>query len=150
MTVEEKEILVKELCARMPYGLQVEHTSGFRGTLHNVMVYPLYDQNTEDTIKDYICRVDFFNDDDWVDVEFFKPYLFPLSSMTEKQKEEYYYIVNYLSVDDTDKWREGEFVYVNLPNQFEQLIYFYYKNHLDYRGLINMGIALDATGKNIY
>ena len=70
-----------------------------------------------------------------------------MSSMTEEQKEEYHYIVNYLSPDDTDNWREDEFIYVN---QMTALLHFYLNNHLDYRGLIEKGLAFDATDKNIY
>jgi hypothetical protein len=33
---------------------------------------------------------------------------------------------------------------------FEALEDFFNKNHIDYRGLIPMGLAIDATGKNIY
>ena len=146
MTQEDKEILLKDLCGRLPYGVCVEHTSGFSGTLHDITVYFTY--NDDDTIKDYMCYTDFFGDES-CKIEFFKPYLFPLSSMTEEQKEEYYHIVNYISPDDTENWAEGEFIYVD-TTQFLRLINFYHRNHLDYRGLINGGLALDATGKNIY
>ena len=61
-----------------------------------------------------------------------KPYLFPLSSMTDKQKDELYMIKNY---ED---------------NILTSEIEFYHKNHLDYRGLIPMELAIDATGLNIY
>jgi hypothetical protein len=67
--------------------------------------------------------------------------------MTEAQKEEYHYIVNYISSDDTENWREGEFIYVDAINQ---LLHFYYTNHIDFNGLIPKGIAVDATDKNIY
>ena len=80
-------------------------------------------------------------------VDDIKPYLFPLSSMTEEQIQEYTYIVNYISSDDTENWVEGEFIYVE---QFTQLMHFYHINHLDYMGLIPMGLAIDATGLNIY
>ena len=81
------------------------------------------------------------------DIHNIKPYLFPLSSMTEEQKQEYTYIVNYISSDDTENWKEGEFIYVE---QFTQLMHFYHINHLDYMGLIPMDLAIDATGLNIY
>jgi hypothetical protein len=77
----------------------------------------------------------------------YRPYLFPLSSMTEEQKQEYTYIVNYISPDDTDNWKEGEFIYVE---QFSQLMHFYHINHLDYMGLIPKGLAIDATNLNVY
>ena len=62
-----------------------------------------------------------------------KPYLFPLSSMTEEQKREEYKLMNSNFYTST----------VELPD-------FYNKNHIDYRGLIPMGLANDATGLNIY
>lgn len=145
MTQEDKMLLIKDLSARLPYAVTVEHTSGFRGTLHNITVHHMYDDN--DNVYDAICYTDFFGDNDAIYIEFIKPYLFPLSSMIEEQKEEYHYIVNYISPDDTENWAEGEFVYVN---QIEQLLHFYHANHFDYRGLIPKGLAIDATGLNIY
>ena len=129
MTKEQKDLLLKDLSARLPYGTMV------------------YAQNAVDWYESEICTQvlsDVINEDYIV-----KPYLFPLSSMTEEQKKEYYHIVNYLSSDDTETWMEGEFIYVN-TTQFIRLIHFYHRNHLDYRGLINGELALDASGLNIY
>ena len=77
-----------------------------------------------------------------------KPYLFPLSSMTEKQREEY---EDALAYHDYVKggWTlaktfENEYI---IPYWF---VDFCNKHHLDYRGLIPMGLAIDATDKNIY
>ena len=62
----------------------------------------------------------------------YKPYLFPLSSMTEEQKKEWLYTLSsdYHITYDTVDWCN--------------------KNHFDYRGLIEKGLAIDATGLNIY
>ena len=152
MRKEEKELLIKDLCGRLPYAVHIEHTtSGVIGALHDMKVYPCY---KGDDIDDYICVIDLFGDQDYIDIEHIKPYLFPLSSMTEEQKEEYQGIVDYISAVDTDNWAEGEFVYVNRyidrRNNFEKLLHFYNKHHLDYRGLIPKGLAIDATEKNIY
>ena len=66
----------------------------------------------------------------------YKPYLFPLSSMTEKQKKEYQYI--------TERW-------MNDPAySISDSIDWLNKTHFDYRGLIEKGLAIDATGLNIY
>lgn len=144
MTQEQKELLLKDISARLPYGVCVKdiHTNIIR-KLSNIVVYPLYDGNN---IKDYICSIKMF-DDHYVDIEYIRLFLYPLSSMTEEQKKEYTHIVNYISSDDTDNWKEGEFIYVE---QLDQLMHFYHKNHLDYKGLIEKGLALDATGLNIY
>ena len=131
MTQEDKELLLKDLCARLSYGVKIQVNDNIE-TVEGI--------NILDSIIEFgtymVC-----------DIEEVKPYLFPMSSMTEEQKQEYTYIVNYISPDDTENWAEGEFVYVN---QIEQLLHFYHTNHLDYRGLIAKDLALDATGKNIY
>ena len=133
MTQEEKMLLIKDLSARLPYAVTVEHTSGFRGTLHNIAIHHMYDNN--DDIYDAICYTDFFGDKDSIYIEFFKPYLFPLSSMTEEQERELTNIT-YSNNDDAT-------IALLTVDWFN-------KNHFDYRGLIEKGFALDATGLDIY
>lgn len=137
LTQEDKLLLLTDLCGRMPFGVVCTDTYlNETGTLSAIGLN--YDMGVLDK-------------DDGEDVSVYipncKPYLFPLESMTEEQKNEYHYIVNYISSDDTENWKEGEFVYVD---QFSQLMHFYHINHLDYRGLIPKGLANDATGLNIY
>ena len=136
MTQEEKELLMKDLCARLPYGV--------KGRYNNT-VFSLRMIDPFDNYHPLYCVTE--SGSEYIGIEEFKPYLFPLSSMTEEQKQEYTYIVNYISPDDTDNWKEGEFIYVE---QLTQLMHFYHINHLDYMGLIPMGLANDATGLNIY
>ena len=128
-----KELLIKDLCSRLPYGVKIQSTDENIITLTGVIL-----PNHYTTINGVYSFCDCCP---------MKPYLFPLSSMTEEQKQEYTYIVNYISPDDTDIWKEGEFIYVE---QFSQLMHFYHINHLDYMGFIPMGLANDATDKNIY
>ena len=128
LSIEDKLLLIKDLSARLPYAVTVEHTSGFRGTLHNITVHHMYDDN--DNVYDAICYTDFFGDNDDIYIEFFKPYLFPLSSMTEEER---------ITIGN-------EFVYGQPHKAMDML----HQRHIDYRGLIPMGLAIDATGKNIY
>ena len=137
MTQEERMLLIKDLSARLPYAVTVEHTSGFRGTLHDLTIHHMYDDN--DNVYDAICYTDFFGDEDSIYIEYFKPYLFPLSSMTEDQHVEL--LANGVSDDP--------YTYID-SKAFNYLIDFYNKNHFDYRGLIPKGLAIDATGLNIY
>ena len=84
-------------------------------------------------------------------IEDVKPYLFPMSSMTEKQEEELkniYYSYNGM-------FQYAERIFDRIP--FSKMKYFPYqieeffnRNHFDYRGLIPKGLAKDATGLNIY
>lgn len=140
MTQEEKELLLKELCARLPYGVKYLGYS-WKYDIRQKLGYI-------DTLK-YIDKDGNIgtNRKRKITVEDIKPYLYPLSSMTEEQKEEYTFIVDYISSDDSDNLAEGEFIYVDL---ITELMHFYHKHHLDYRGLIPKGLALDATGLNIY
>ena len=133
MTREDKELLLKDLCARLPYGVVIHLDE--KTDENDERLYGMRENGGKFLINDAFY------------IEEVKPYLFPLSSMTEEQKEEYYYIVNYISPDDTENWAEGEFIYVE---QVTQLLHFYHINHLDYMGLIPMGLAINATGKNVY
>ena len=66
----------------------------------------------------------------------YKPYLFPMSSMTDYQKSDYQFI--------TERW-------MNDPSHsISDSIDWLNKNHFDYRGLIEKGLAIDATNLNIY
>ena len=65
-----------------------------------------------------------------------KPYLFPLSSMTEEQKRDYQYI--------TERWMNDS------SYSISDSIDWLNKNHFDYRNLIEKGLAIDCTGLNIY
>ena len=156
MTQEEKMLLIKDLSARLPYAVTVEHTSGFRGTLHDITVHHMYDDN--DNVYDAICYTDFFGDEDSIYIEYFKPYLFPLSSMTEEQFVELKVFADLIYESDTlelvewnDNYKTLEFWLEEVPSYCVIKVFDWLNNnHFDYRGLIEQGLALDATGKNIY
>ena len=125
MTQEDKEIVFKDLCARLPYGVKMNHIADDEHS-PKTLIGAAKDMITLKGLGGYEC----------VDIEDYKPYLFPLSSMTEKQKNEYQYI--------TERW-------MNDPAySISDSIDWLNKNHFDYRGLIEKGLAIDATGLNIY
>ena len=123
MKQEDKELLLRDLCARVPYGVKVQY-------MNNIFVI--------DYVSSYE-EVKLDTSDNWtVGVSEVKPYLFPLSSMTEEQTKE---LINLINTGQNDN------------NEFMRSlcrIEFYHKYHFDYRGLIPMGLAIDATGLNIY
>ena len=133
MTQEDKMLLIKDLSSRLPYAVHVQHISGVSGILHDISIYHKYDEN--DNIYDAICYTDFLGDENSITIEHFKPYLFPLSSMTEEQEKEY---------NNLNCYELGCF-----PHSEEALDYLT-KNHFDYRHLIDKNLAIDATGLNIY
>jgi hypothetical protein len=141
MTQEQKDILLKDLCSRLPYGVKVQ--------IKNEIV-----------VLDSICDDDgyhfnFIGDDrEGVNIENIKPYLFPLSSMTDElwDKEFMGYGITEFTRDsfkygcETLEFNNDNPHLSSMVRFINQLI----KNHFDIYGLIPMGLAEDATGLNIY
>ena len=148
MTQEDKMLLVKDLSSRLPYAVHVQHISGVSGILHDISIRHKYDGN--DNIYDAICYTDFLGDGDSIAIEHFKPYLFPLSSITEGQKNH----ISQLLLDVQIEYSPYEEDYDNLlassVKQANALINYCLANHLDISSLIEKGLAIDATGLNIY
>lgn len=123
MTQEDKELLLQDLCARLPYEVKAE----------SVYINP-------DTKERKSHGIEVFDATDILVIKEgfgeFKPYLFPLSSMTDKQKNEYQYI--------TERWMYDP------AYSISDSIDWLNENHFDYRGLIEKGLAIDATGTDIY
>ena len=129
MTQEDKELLLKDLCARLPYGVKCENYNHIDG--RNVFkVTDIRDNGYIcGTVNNHYCWAVF-------DPLELKPYLFPLSSMTKEQRQELQYI--------TERWMYDTSYSISDSTDWLN------KNHFDYRGLIEKGIAIDATGLNIY
>lgn len=132
MTQEQKELLLKDLCARLPYGVKFMID---RMYLTKDMIKGGYDKIQELYGITYEENVELLNMDYHMPLESIKPYLFPLSSMTEEQKMELTTIKTYVSLN-----KNREYLLFDWLNKY----------HIDYRGLIPMGLANDATGLNIY
>ena len=136
MTQEHKELLLKDLSSRLPYGVKISV---------NDKVETLQGINTSDNVVEYDSFLS-------SDIEEVRPYLFPLSSMTEEQ----YYELQNCSSDDCLEHMElvktlRDYTdFTHWPLYSYRVIDWFHKNHFDYRGLIPMGLAKDATGLNIY
>lgn len=121
MTQEEKQLLLKDLCARLPYEVFVEYDYGdgvkratkFHGNYHYLMMLGKLQ---------------------WKD---FKPYLRPMSSMTEDERKEYNDIVKN-TIDFYDCPKSEDVCLFTIPIDWLN------KKNFDYRGLIPMGLALEA------
>ena len=127
---------MKDLCARLPYGVMVREDTVIYDD-KNTTNYRVKKFNYELIGKGFSRIKGFTHDYEYI----YRPYLFPLSSMSEEQRKEYNSIVErhcerYYNVIDVDC--------------FEELQEFYHKNHLDYRNLIGKQLAINATGKGIY
>ena len=149
MTQEHKELLLKDLCARLPYGVKFMCNKNIYTTKGLDLII------TDEGDWEYAVTA---KDTAPIEIDFIKPYLFPLSSMTEEQEKEIQQIIGnpdyaciirktdglelWLNFIDTDPtiWLDAIFEVQDYLN----------KNHFDYRGLIEKGLAIDATGLNIY
>lgn len=125
MKTEDKDLILRDLCARLPYGVKFKYED--RPNVCEILsITPIYNNGNVVYFDRYV------NEPKKCSIYDVKPYLFPLSSMTEEQKTSH----NFLK-------------YSAHANPVK-LVDWYNKNHFDYRGLIPMGLAIDATGKNIY
>ena len=139
MTQEDKQLLLKDLCARLPYNVKC--------TYYDKCV----DEEDEGTITGMQNGTYFVIDGGCIDVENVKPYLFPLSSMTEEQENEWDNLhLNPLGAILEGKFNRKEEHMQLLSKSMSDPIQWCYKNHFDCNGLIPLGLAIDATGKNIY
>ena len=141
MTQRDRELLIKDLCARLPYGVKVSKVvEDWTSEPHPIRSINLNNIVVEDgEFEDGTPDIDIW------DYEEIKPYLVPLSSMTDEQKREYASLVWFNGL--SRGWNSDDAI---ILDEVPMLIDFYHKNHIDYRGFIPMGIALDATGLNIY
>lgn len=118
---DEKNLLIKDICARLPYKVKVSYYDNENEREECDVVDSIYEDTQEIGVGQWCLNMDKF-----------KPYLFPMSSMTDEQKKEFLYTLSsdYNITYDTIDWLN--------------------KNHFDYRGLIEKGLAIDCTNLNIY
>ena len=141
MMQENKELLLKDLCARLPYGVKVEHL--------------LHSPNNPSKlfgidVDKQVLYCDHKGREEWYKVDFIKPYLRPMSSMTEEEEKEF---LDYIGLDPgTDSIENGyihiievSIIYFDLPYK---AIDWLNKNMFDYRGLIPQNLAIEITEEN--
>ena len=130
MKQEDKELLLKDLCVRLPYGVKIS-------------IPDLWTQKREIEILDEIFKGDdglYRVNSKGQCIEHIKPYLIPISNMNEVQKNIYSIYINEL--------KQNTCIY--FVKALNSLQIWLYANHFDVNNLIPMGLAIDATGLNIY
>ena len=126
MTQEQKSLLLKDLCARLPYGVKVQDELG---RINKLVI------GNADLNRLYYNDFSIYSEE-----KLSLPYLFPLSSMTEEEKEEYCQLQQKVIYNSKGVVNKDIIKYIN----------WCYKKHLDINNLIPMKLAIDATGLNIY
>ena len=146
MTQEDKELLLADLLARLSHGVKIRlgdydyQVCGYNSEKEMpVKIWYYYDSNL--TLKSYI---DVYLTD-------YRPYLRPMSSMTEKEKDEMFGICTLSDCSVNTDW---EYVGIEIMSSHPRYGDYYStdykvidwlnKNMFDYRGLISKGLALEA------
>ena len=136
MKEEERKLVLKDLCSRLIYGVKIRTWTGEIITSDlNTFPYSINEMNEEDM---------------WSQFDEIKPYLRPMSSMTEEEKEELKELIDSEDVDEKgvyfleggtleDYLSEFSYKLCNIVNDWLN------EHHFDYRGLIERGLALKAT-----
>ena len=127
MTQEDKQLLLKDICTRLPYKVKGVYA---RTDIKNLSI-------CEITAHLYGVMEESFNGKEKYE---FIPYLRPMSSMTDEEQR------------TLDSMCNGVEMVSRLSGlkMFDKAFDWLNKNHFDYRGLIEKGLAIDATGLNIY
>ena len=124
MTQEDKDLLLKDLCGRLPYGVHL-----FTNSKHHIRLLT-------------ISRDLDYDEQYWInglyDIDEVKPYLRPMSSMTEEEE------IEYDATFATIKIADGHYDSTMTYKSFDYLN----KKHFDYRGLIPKGLAIEVTEEN--
>ena len=150
MTEEEKSLLSKDLCARQPYSVMINT--------------PLFEKPTLlKGIADNMCWAVVDEDNyEWVDINDVKPYLRPLSSISDKEKGELFKLCEYYEQEDWER-KITEVYGIEIASRFSlsydtdfklwnvdmRPIDWLNQHHFDYRNLIKKGLALEAP-KDMY
>ena len=141
LTQEQKDLLLKDICSRLPYGVKIS-------------IPDLWTQEREIEILDEIFKGDdglYRVNSKGQCIEYIKPYLFPMSSITDEQEKE----LNKVYSDEADLIAEhlksdiSGNVHTHRFNR-QLSLNWYLKNHFDINGLIEMGLAIDCSNLNIY
>ena len=140
MTQKDKNLILKDLCGRLLYGVKIccvnwDSDSGTEfSTVETIIgidsdfVYTIWDK-TGEKYKHSLKTMSF------------KPYLRPMSSMTEEERKEYH---NLCYEEEREQIEFGEWVTRVYYHDTIESIDWLNKHHFDYRGLIPKGLALEA------
>ena len=137
---EDEKLLLKDLCARLPYGIKALYYDCIEKKEISGVIDVIY-TDYDDDLEDCSVGIGYWK----LELSEIKPYLFPISSLTDEILDEIYSITGVYDINSL--------IHIEVGTTFEDLIKIFdilHKHHIDYLGLIDKSLALDATGLNIY
>lgn len=140
MTQEHKDILIKDLCSRLPYGVKFKYED--RPNVCEILsITPIYNYGNVVYFDRYV------NEPKKCSIDDVKPYLLPMSSMTDED-----YAIYSKIWEDTGKtaYLEGCHHLISTIKAYKSSADYLLSKHYDIYGLIPMDLAIDATNLNIY
>ena len=144
MKQEDKELLLKDLCTRSPYGVKIHLETSEYGELIGTLdaVYPTEERVIVDNLDKAIAPINVRCGGFKIEENKVKPYLRPMPSMTETEKQNFKDFCDEFEPDSY--WYPGKYaLYVGVTIAPE-LIDWLNKHYFDYHGLIEKGLALEA------
>ena len=136
MTQEQKSLLIKDLCARLPHGVKVQDELG---RINKLVI------GNADLNRLYYNDFSIYSEE-----KLSLPYLFPFSSITEGQKDQISQLLLDAKIEHPSYEEDYDNLLASSVKQANALINYCLANHLDINSLIEKGLAIDATGLNIY
>ena len=152
MTEEEKQLLIKDLCARLPYEIKGIRTYKPEEIVTLGEIIPRCQMNPN-VGNGSFCELGFDEISDCCTIAEFKPYLRPMSSMTEEEnkvaREKFFDGSDHYDIDDigeiyADTYQPYTSVYTLSFARLSGYIDWLNAHHFDYHRLISMGLALEA------
>ena len=140
MTQEEKDWVLHDICARLPYGVKIKYK------YYPDNIFARFATGLRFADNKIALSSKFNKEGEWYSIEeageiLIKPYLRPMSSMTEEEQKEFvqFHCTNIHPIIIAD-----DLTVENQSKMFDWLL----KKHFDFRGLIPAGAAIEVTEDN--
>ena len=146
MTQEDKDLVLRDLCARLPYGMKIK-------TKDDNESYTLLAMHPNKDIAVIGFQIDDIFVTSKIKIDAIKPYLRSMSSMTEEEKKEYIEFAGY-EIEESVNGRHYEYYLKDFcgtpdnPSVNTDGVDWLNAHHFDYRGLIEKGLAIEVTEDN--
>ena len=137
MTKEDRNLLLKDLCSRLPYGVKIENTSFSEPRVHTLFgkvsddLFLMLETYKNVGGEDYRRVTDDIHYTGFL--ETIKPYLRPISSMTDEEFKEYHSML--IDVDNSGLMNQG---------LITKIVDWLDRKMFDHRNLVLKGLALEA------